>query len=44
MFRLLIADDEELERRALRLIIERNGFAGVEIVACIPADLYLGVA
>ena len=35
MFRLLIADDEELERRALRLIIERNGFAGVEIVEAV---------
>lgn len=35
MFRLLIADDEELERRALRLIIERNGFAGVDIVEAV---------
>jgi len=35
MFRLLIADDEELERRALRLIIERNGFAGVEILEAV---------
>jgi two-component system response regulator YesN len=35
MFRLLIADDEELERRALRLIIERNGFDGVEILEAV---------
>jgi len=44
MFRLLIADDEELERRALRLIIERNGFAGVEILEAVSGTEAVGQA